>query len=83
MRPGYDSDISIGKVRRTLTLDPEVVESLGADEAALSRTANEILREEIERRSQATALLGLLARLAAERGPVDPVEVEEFDRLLA
>ena len=74
--------MSSGKVRRTLTLDPEVVESLGADEAALSRTVNEILHEEIERRDQAAALLRLLARLAAERGPVDPAEVEEFDRLL-
>ena len=74
--------MSSGKVRRTLTLDPEVVESLGADEAALSRTVNEILHEEIERRDQAAALLRLLARLAAEHGPVDPAEVEEFDRLL-
>ena len=74
--------MSTGKIRRTLTLDPEVVESLGVDEAALSTTVNEILRAEIERREQTAALVSMLDRLAAERGPLDLNEVEEFEWLL-
>lgn len=71
-----------GKVRKTLTLDPDVVEALGGDDVALSATVNEILRGEVERRQRAAALAGLLARFEDERGPVDPDEVEEFRRLL-
>lgn len=70
------------KIRKTLTLDPEVVDALGADEVALSATVNEILRFEVERRRRAGALAGLLDRLEAERGSVDRDEVEEFRRLL-
>ena len=61
-----------GKVRKTLTLDPEVVDALGGDDVALSTTINEILRQEVERRQRAAALTQLLARLEGERGPVDP-----------
>lgn len=71
-----------GKVRRTVTLDPEVVAALGEDDMALSTTINEILRDEVERRQRATALARLLARLEDERGPVDPDEVAAFRRLL-
>ncbi|MGH9126474.1 MAG: hypothetical protein ACRDZ8_17365 [Acidimicrobiales bacterium] len=71
-----------GKVRKTLTLDPEVIAALGDDDAALSATINEILREEVERRQRASALADLLGRLDEERGPVDPDEVAEFRRLL-
>ncbi len=71
------------KVRKTLTLDPEVIDALGDDDVALSATINEILRDEVERRQRAAALAGLLARLAEERCPVDPDEVAEFRRLLA
>ncbi len=35
--------MSKSKVRRTLTLDPEVIDALGDDDAALSATVNEIL----------------------------------------
>jgi hypothetical protein len=72
-----------GKVRKTLTLDPEVVAALGDDDVALSATINEILREEVERRQRSAALAGLLARLEEERGPVDPDEVADFRRLLS
>jgi hypothetical protein len=71
-----------GKLRKTLTLDPEVVEALRGDEAGLSAAVNAILRTEVERRRRAAALAGLLERLEAERGPVDQGEVEEFRRLL-
>ncbi len=71
-----------GKVRKTLTLDPEIIDALGGDDVALSTTINEILRGEVERRQRAAALGDLLARLEEERGPVDPDEVAEFRRLL-
>ncbi len=71
-----------GKVRKTLTLDPEVIDALGGDDMALSATVNEILHDEVERRQRANALAGLLARLEEERGPVDHDEVAEFRRLL-
>ncbi len=74
---------SSGKLRRTLTLDPDIVEVLGADDAALSTTVNEILRAEIARRERTSALAALLERLAVERGAVDPEEVAEFERLLS
>ncbi len=71
-----------GKVRKTLTLDPEVIEALGDDDIALSATINEILRDEMQRRQRAAALAALLARFEEERGPVDPDEVVDFRRLL-
>lgn len=71
------------KIRRTLTLDPEVIEVLGGDDAALSTTVNEILRAEIARRERSAALTALLERLAAERGEVDAGEVAEFEQLLS
>jgi len=70
------------KVRKTITLDPEVVEALGDDDAGLSATINDILRDEVARRQRGAALASLLARLAHERGPVDPDEVDRFRRLL-
>ncbi len=70
------------KVRKTITLDPEVVEALGDDDAALSATINDILRSEVARRQRAAALAGMLARLEGERGPVDPDEVARFRQLL-
>ncbi|MDQ3371608.1 MAG: hypothetical protein M3469_09195 [Actinomycetota bacterium] len=74
--------MSTPKVRKTLTLDPELVDALGDDEAGLSSTVNAILREEVERRQRRAALSGLLARLELERGSVDEEQVEEFRRLL-
>jgi len=74
--------MSTPKVRKTLTLDPELVDALGDDEAGLSFTVNAILREEVKRRQRRAALSGLLARLELERGSVDEEQVEEFRRLL-
>ena len=72
-----------GKVRRTLTLDPEVVEVLGADPAALLATVNAILSDEIARRDRHRALGRLLDRLDEEDGPVDAEIVESVRRLLS
>lgn len=71
-----------GKVRKTITLDPDVVEALDDDGAALSATINEILRKEVDRRQRRAAMARMLDRLDEERGPVDPEEVAKFRRLL-
>lgn len=71
------------KVRKTLTLDPEVVETFGEDPSALSATVNSILREELERRSRRVALAAFVAGLDAEFGEPDPRETERFRRALA
>jgi predicted nucleic acid-binding protein len=69
------------KRRTTITLDPAVVEVLGDDEEALSAAVDEVLQREVDRRQRAAALARLLAALAAERGPVEPAEVDDFVRL--
>lgn len=74
--------MSQAKVRKTITLDPEVVEALGDDDAALSTTINDILRSEVARRQRAAALAEMLTRLERERGPVDPDEVARYRQLL-
>ena len=72
-----------GKVRKTLTLDPEVVSALGDDPVALSATVNAILLAEIERRSRHAALGSFLDRLTAEHGEPDPELVDHFAKLLS
>ncbi len=74
--------MSTAKVRKTLTLDPELVDALGDDDRALSYTVNTILREEVDRRQRLSALSGLLSRMEAERGPVDDERVAEYRRML-
>lgn len=73
------------KVRKTLTLDPEVVEAFGDDVEGLSATVNAILTAELERRRQHAALGRLLERLDAENDnrPVDPDLVAKFRNLLS
>lgn len=71
-----------GKVRKTLTLDPQVVDALGDDPAALSATVNAILAQEITRRERHAALGRFLDRLDAEDGPVDREIVDTVRGLL-
>ncbi|HVF15213.1 MAG TPA: PIN domain-containing protein, partial [Acidimicrobiales bacterium] len=68
------------KRRTTINLDPTVAEVLGDDTGALSAAVNEVLHTEIERRQRAAGLARLLEGLAAERGPVDPADVDELRR---
>lgn len=72
----YDPSMSDGKVRKTLTLDPDIVEVLGSDPAALSATVNALLREEVERRKRQASLKELVDELRGAYGPSDP-EVRE------
>lgn len=71
------------KVRKTLTLDPDVVEIFGDDPSALSSTVNAILHAELERRVRRTALAAFVAELDAEFGEPEPSEVERFRRALS
>lgn len=74
--------VSVAKVRKTITLDTDLVEALGDDDAALSFTINTILRDEVDRRQRSRALSDLLGRLEAEREPVEEKQVVEFRRML-
>ena len=74
--------MSDGKVRKTLTLDPDIVEVLGSDPAALSATVNALLREEVERRKRRDNLRELVEELERLHGPADPDEVEKWRRLM-
>ncbi len=71
------------KIRKTLTLDPDVVAAFGDDPGALSATVNTVLRDEAARRNRRTALAAFVADLDAEYGEPDPNEVERFRRALA
>jgi len=68
------------KVRRTLTLDPDVVEALDNDPVGLSAAINAILREEVARRTRRAGLARRVADLEADDGPPDPADVERFAR---
>ena len=71
------------KVRKTLTLDPEVVAALGDDPEALSTTVNAILVAEIQRRELQAALTRFVDRLDEEEVEPDPEAVDRFRRLLS
>lgn len=70
-------------MRKTLTLDPDIVAALGDDPTALSATVNAILADEIARRARHAALGRLLDRLDVEDGPTDVATVELVRSLLA
>ena len=70
-------------MRKTLTLDPEVVAALGDDPEALSTTVNAILLAEVQRREVRAALERFLDRLDEQEGEPDPTAVDRFRRLLS
>ena len=70
------------KLRRTVTLDPTVVEALDQDPEGFSATVNAILLAEVTRRARRVALANHIAELDAQFGPPDPAEVEQFARWL-
>ena len=78
------SAISRPKVRKTLTLDADIVEKLSADDpASLSAAVNAILRAEQERRMRAESIHQLAADLDAINGPVDPEELAQAVAILS
>ena len=68
------------KVRKTLTLDPELVMAFGDAEGGLSAAVNGALREHLARMERQDALATRIAELEAECGPADPADVERFAR---
>lgn len=66
-----------GKVRKTITLDADLVAAFDTD-AGLSPEVNRVLREEKTRRDQSASLRALLDQLAAERGPTDEALVRSI-----
>lgn len=70
-------------MRKTVTLDPDIVEVLGQDSAALSATINALLREEVERRQRRENLRELVEELEAYYGPPDPEALERARRAFA
>lgn len=81
VRPLYD--LSMSKVRKTLTLDPDVVHAFGDDPSTLSATVNAILHTEMERRGRRAALASFVAELDAEFGEPDPDQVARFRNALS
>lgn len=71
------------KVRKTLTLDRDVVEAFGDGPSTLSATVNSLLHAEMDRRFRRASLAAFVADLDAEFGQPDPSEVERFGRALA
>lgn len=75
------STVSLPKVRRTLTLDADVVAAF-EDTPSLSAEVNMVLREELRRRLARAELETFVARLDAEFGAPDAADVEHFTNLL-
>lgn len=82
----YDDGMSIGrKVRRTVTLDAELidaVERLENQHQSLSAALNALAWEGLRRREQQAALRELVDEYEAQWGAPDPAEVERFARHL-
>lgn len=70
------------KLRKTLTLDPDVVAAFGDDPTTLSAAVNMVLRAEMDRRARRSALAAFVNELDNEYGAPDPELVEEFKRAL-
>ena len=70
------------KVRKTQTLDPDVVATFGDDPTALSAAVNVVLRAEMGRRARRSALSAFVDELDAEFGAPDPELIAEFERAL-
>ena len=72
------------KVRKTLTLDNDLVELFAEDDPdSLSGAVNAVLRSESERRARRASLTALVADLDARFGPADPAEVQRARAMLA
>ena len=70
------------KVRKTLTLGPELVMAFGDVEGGLSAAVNAALREHLARMERQDALATRIAELEAECGPADRADVERLARYM-
>lgn len=64
--------MSVPKVRKTVTLDPDLVAEFEGDPAALSATVNAVLRAEKRRRDDQAALEAYVVELVDAYGEPDP-----------
>jgi len=64
--------MSAPKVRKTITLDPDLVAEFEGDPAALSATVNAVLRAEKQRRDDQAALAAYVTELVGVFGEPDP-----------
>jgi hypothetical protein len=71
----------MSKVRKTLTLDEEVVAEFEQDEDSLSAAVNRVLLAETERRRRMAALGRTLKKWDEWYGPVDREKVDEYRKL--
>ena len=71
------------KVRKTLSLDSDVIEAFETEDAeSLSAAVNDALKEIVTRRARRANLAALVGELEAQYGPADPALVAEFEELL-
>lgn len=75
-----DRPAALRKVKKSLSLDEDLVEEFSDGE--LAPAVNAVLRTEKERRDRRRSLSRLLEELVAERGAPDPEEVACFEMLL-
>ena len=75
---------SLPKVRKTLTLDVDLVETFNDDDPdGFSAAVNAVLRAEKERRAKVASLRALADELDEQFGPADPQVVEHAMSLLS
>jgi len=78
--PAWANPPSTPKVKKTVTLDADLVAAVG--DGNLSAEVNEALSERVHRLQRARALRTYLDQYAAAEGAPDEARVEEFMRLL-
>lgn len=76
----WSSPHSTPKVKKTVTLDADLVAAIG--DGNLSSEVNEALSERVHRLQRARSLRAYLDQYAAAEGAVDEARVEEFMQLL-
>lgn len=74
------SSASPSKVKKTVTLDADLVAAIG--DGNLSAEVNEALSERVRRRQRTRSLRKYLDGYAVTEGPLDEARVHEFMQLL-
>jgi len=75
--------MTITKVRKTVTLDADLIDIYGGDDQALSTAVNAALHRDAARQARQNALREYIAELDAAFGAPNTEEVRYFTELLA
>jgi len=75
--------VTATKRKISVSLDPDIVEELEADDESLSTQINNALRDEVARRRRHRMLAEWLDEMEAKDGPVDETLVQKYMDLLA